>query len=139
MHPLLVEGLSDAVGFVGGALAGFWLARLLGFDPFAEGYDGASVLAIAAVGRGGGEIDVRWTARAVRSDERSLRMCSGRAMPLALHGRTASVRHDENQCLYLSERERGRVYRPIAESQRHSVRRLRIPQTPFDRRRRLHG
>ena len=54
MHPLLVEGLSDAVGFVGGALAGFWLARLLGFDPFAEGYDGASVLAIAAVGLGGG-------------------------------------------------------------------------------------
>ena len=54
MHPLLIEGLSDAVGFVGGALAGFWLARLLGFDPFAEGYDGASVLAIAAVGLGGG-------------------------------------------------------------------------------------
>ena len=54
MHPLLVEALSDAVGFVGGALAGFWLARLLGFDVFSEGYDSASVLAIAAVGLGGG-------------------------------------------------------------------------------------
>ena len=54
MHPLLVEGLSDAVGFVGGALAGFWLGRLLGFDLFSEGYGTASVLAILAVGLGGG-------------------------------------------------------------------------------------
>ena len=28
MNPLLIEGLSDAVGFVGGALAAFWLAKL---------------------------------------------------------------------------------------------------------------
>jgi len=54
VHPLLVEGLSDAVGFVGGALAGFWLGRLLGFDLFSEGYGTASVLAILAVGLGGG-------------------------------------------------------------------------------------
>jgi hypothetical protein len=54
MHPLLVEGLSDAVGFVGGALAGFWLARLLGFDLFSEGYGAGSLVAIAAVGLGGG-------------------------------------------------------------------------------------
>lgn len=26
------EGLADAVGFVGGALAGWWLGRLLGVD-----------------------------------------------------------------------------------------------------------
>lgn len=51
---LLKEGLSDAVGFVGGALAGFWLARWLGFDLFAEGYDAGSIGAIVAVGLGGG-------------------------------------------------------------------------------------
>ena len=68
MHPLLIEGLSDAVGFVGGALAGFWLARLLGFDPFAEGYDGASVLAIAAMGLGAAR---RWRrARQAGRDQR---------------------------------------------------------------------
>lgn len=51
---LLKEGLSDAVGFVGGALAGFWLARWLGFDLFAEGYGAGSIGAIVAVGLGGG-------------------------------------------------------------------------------------
>jgi len=53
-HPLLQEGVSDAVGFVGGALAGFWLARWLGLDPFAEGYGLASVSGIVLVGLGGG-------------------------------------------------------------------------------------
>jgi hypothetical protein len=52
-NPLL-EGLSDAVGFVGGALAGFWLGQLLGLDAFSEGYDTASVIGIAMVGLGGG-------------------------------------------------------------------------------------
>lgn len=51
---LLIEGVSDAVGFVGGALAGFWLARLAGLDPFSEGYGAGSVLGIAIVGLGGG-------------------------------------------------------------------------------------
>ena len=51
---LLMEGLSDAVGFVGGALAGFWAGRLLGFDLFAEGYGTASLVGIALVGLGGG-------------------------------------------------------------------------------------
>ena len=51
---LLVEGLSDAVGFVGGALAGYWLGQLLGWDIFSEGYSGASIGAIALVGLGGG-------------------------------------------------------------------------------------
>ena len=51
---LLIEGVSDAIGFVGGALAGFGLARLLGLDLFSEGYDSGSVLAIAAIGLGGG-------------------------------------------------------------------------------------
>jgi hypothetical protein len=51
---LLVEGLSDAVGFVGGALLGFWVGRLAGLDLFSPGYSNASVGAIALVGLGGG-------------------------------------------------------------------------------------
>ena len=51
---LLVEGLSDAVGFVGGALLGFWVGSLLGLDIFSEGCDSASIFAILLVGLGGG-------------------------------------------------------------------------------------
>lgn len=51
---LLIEGLSDAVGFVGGALAGYWLGQALGWDAFSEGYNGASIGAIVLVGLGGG-------------------------------------------------------------------------------------
>lgn len=51
---LLVEGVSDAVGFVGGALAGFWIGRLLGLDVFAAGYGVASLGGILLVGLGGG-------------------------------------------------------------------------------------
>ena len=51
---LLVEGLSDAVGFVGGALLGFWVGSLLGLDIFSEGYDSATIFAIVLVGLGGG-------------------------------------------------------------------------------------
>ena len=50
----LIEGLSDAIGFVGGALLGFWLGRLLGLDVFAQGYGAASIGGIVLVGVGGG-------------------------------------------------------------------------------------
>lgn len=53
-HPLLVEGVSDAIGFVGGALIAFWVGRLLGMDIFREGYDAAAVGGIVLVGLGGG-------------------------------------------------------------------------------------
>ncbi len=33
----LRDGLADAVGFVGGALAGWWVGKLLGFDVLAAG------------------------------------------------------------------------------------------------------
>lgn len=46
---LLIEGLSDAVGFVGGALAGYWLARAVGFDAFTPGYSIDSILGIVAI------------------------------------------------------------------------------------------
>mgnify|MGYP006870078443 CR=1 FL=1 len=51
---LLLEGVSDAVGFIGGALAGYWIGQLLGWDIFSEGYSNASIGAILLVGLGGG-------------------------------------------------------------------------------------
>ena len=51
---LLIEGLTDAVGFVAGSLLGFGLGRLVGLDLFAEGYSAGSLVAIALVGLGGG-------------------------------------------------------------------------------------
>jgi hypothetical protein len=65
-NALLIEGISDAVGFVGGALLGFWLGRLIGLDIFAAGYGNASVGGIVLVGLGGGgglQLARRWRAR----------------------------------------------------------------------------
>jgi hypothetical protein len=64
-NKLLLEGLSDAIGFVGGALLGFWIGRLLGLDIFATGYSTASMGGIALVGIGGGiglQLARRWRA-----------------------------------------------------------------------------
>ncbi|MEI6760307.1 MAG: hypothetical protein WCO22_07635 [Betaproteobacteria bacterium] len=58
-----VEGLADAVGFVGGALLGFWLGRLVGLDVFSPGYNAASMGGIVLVGLGGGlglQLARRW-------------------------------------------------------------------------------
>ena len=54
LNKLLIEGLADAIGFVGGALAGYGLGLMLGFDVFAEGYGNASIVGIVLVGVGGG-------------------------------------------------------------------------------------
>jgi hypothetical protein len=54
LNRMLKQGISDAVGFVGGALAGFWLAQLMGWDVFSEGYGGSSILGILSIGLGGG-------------------------------------------------------------------------------------
>ena len=65
MHPLVLEGLSDTVGFVGGALLGYWLAALLGFDAMAPGYGSGTIGGIVAVGLGGGgglQLARRWRA-----------------------------------------------------------------------------
>jgi hypothetical protein len=62
---LWIEGLSDAIGFVGGALFGFWAGRLLGLDVFAAGYGTSSIGGIVLVGLGGGlglQIARRWRA-----------------------------------------------------------------------------
>lgn len=63
---LLTEGLSDAIGFVGGALLGFWVGRLIGFDIFDAGYSNRSIAGIVLVGLGGGgglQVARRWRAR----------------------------------------------------------------------------
>lgn len=63
MNPLLLEGLTDAAGFVGGALLGFWLGRLLGFDIFAPGYSNGTLVGIVMCGLGGGlgvQLARRW-------------------------------------------------------------------------------
>ena len=54
MNALLVEGLADAIGFVGGALLAFWLGQRLGWDVFAVGYGTSSMAGIVLVGLGGG-------------------------------------------------------------------------------------
>ncbi len=69
---LLIEGLSDAIGFVGGALLGFWIGRLLGLDIFSAGYDNASVAGIVLVGLGGGaglQLARRWRKRSTTKTE----------------------------------------------------------------------
>ena len=54
MKYLLAQGLGDAVGFVVGALLGFFAGQLLGCDVFDAGYSTRSMVGIALVGLGGG-------------------------------------------------------------------------------------
>jgi hypothetical protein len=54
MNPLLAEGLTDAVGFVGGVLVAYGAGTLLGFDPMAAGYEGSAIAGIVLAGIGGG-------------------------------------------------------------------------------------
>ena len=51
---MLVEGLSDAFGFVAGALLGFGVGHLLGLNIFDTGYSNSSIVGIVLVGLGGG-------------------------------------------------------------------------------------
>jgi hypothetical protein len=65
MNKLLVEGLTDAIGFVAGGLLGFAIGRLLGWDIFAPGYPASSLVALALCGIGGGagvQLARRWQA-----------------------------------------------------------------------------
>lgn len=69
---LLLEGLSDAIGFIGGALVAFWLGRFFGFDIFADGYGNSAIAGIVMVGIGGGlglQLARRW--RRVQDKDRS--------------------------------------------------------------------
>lgn len=60
---LWIEGVSDAIGFLGGALLGFWAGHVLGLDIFAPGYGNRTIGAILLVGVGGGlglKLTRRW-------------------------------------------------------------------------------
>ena len=68
MNPksMLKEGLSDALGFIGGALIGYWAGHLLGLNIFDPGYSNSSIVGIVLVGVGGGlglQIARRWRNR----------------------------------------------------------------------------
>jgi hypothetical protein len=54
MFASLLEGLTDAIGFVAGALLGYGLGAAVGLDLFAPGYGTGSIIAILLVGIGGG-------------------------------------------------------------------------------------
>lgn len=65
-NTLWLEGISDAIGFIGGALLGFWIGQWLGWSIFASGYTNASIGGIVLVGLGGGlglQLARRWRAR----------------------------------------------------------------------------
>ena len=65
----LREGLADAVGFVGGALAGWWLGRLFGVDFIASddwNTQQMAALVLIVVGCGVG----RWAARKLMLKDR---------------------------------------------------------------------
>lgn len=70
---LLLEGLSDAIGFIGGALLGYWIGRLLSLDIFADGYGNSAIAGIVLVGLGGGlglQLARRWRKRQKADEER---------------------------------------------------------------------
>ena len=70
MNPLLIEGLTDAAGFVAGVLVAWMIGRLLGFDPLASGYGNSAIGGIVLAGLGGGagvQLARRW--RASRKDQ----------------------------------------------------------------------
>ena len=54
MFASLIEGLTDAIGFVVGALLGYGLGVAFGLNLFAEGYGTGSIIAILLVGIWGG-------------------------------------------------------------------------------------
>ena len=69
---LLLEGISDALGFIGGALVGFWVGRLLGWNIFTAGYGNESIGGIVLVGLGGGlglQLARRWQANQQANSE----------------------------------------------------------------------
>ncbi len=69
---LLIEGLADAVGFVGGSLLGYWIGQMLGLDLMAPGYGNGTIGAILLVGLGGGlglQAARRWLANQRKKDQ----------------------------------------------------------------------
>lgn len=50
----LVVGISDAVGFLGGTIIGYWIGQWTGADLHQPGYGMAAMIGIVLVGLGGG-------------------------------------------------------------------------------------
>jgi hypothetical protein len=72
MNPLLLEGISDAVGFIGGVLIAYWIGLAVGFDPLAEGYGGSAIGGIVLAGAGGGiglQLARRWRRSRAKKEE----------------------------------------------------------------------
>ena len=73
---MLIEGLSDAIGFIGGALLGFWIGRLLGLNIFESGYSNSNIFGIVLVGLGGGlglQVARRWRNRQTSASNDTLK------------------------------------------------------------------
>jgi len=73
---MLIEGLSDAIGFIGGALLGFWIGRLLGLNIFETGYSNSNIFGIVLVGLGGGlglQVARRWRNRQASASNDTLK------------------------------------------------------------------
>lgn len=70
---MLLQGVSQAFGFVGGALLGRGLGLLFGWDAFApEGYTGPAMFGIVLIGLGGGaglQLARRWFNRRYAASE----------------------------------------------------------------------
>ena len=74
-RPLWMEGISDAIGFLGGSLLGFWAGQLLGLNIFAEGYGNSTIFGIVLVGLGGGlglQLARRWRQTPAQKRDESL-------------------------------------------------------------------
>jgi len=72
--PLWMEGVSDAIGFLGGALLGFWIGRLLGLDFLEPGYGNSALGGIVLVGLGGGlglQLARRWRKKQIHTLEKT--------------------------------------------------------------------
>ena len=73
-NSLWFEGLTDALGFMGGSLLGFGLGRLFGLDIFANGYSNSVIGGIVLVGLGGGlglQLARRWQQGRQNKDDES--------------------------------------------------------------------
>jgi hypothetical protein len=72
MHPLLVEGLTDAIGFVAGALIAYGVSLLLGFSPLTPGFGDGAIIGMLLAGLGGGaglHLARRWRASRDKNKE----------------------------------------------------------------------
>ena len=69
---LWIEGLSDAFGFVAGALLGYGLGLLFGLDILGSDYSNSTIAGILLVGLGGGvglQLARRWRRQTAQQNQ----------------------------------------------------------------------